>query len=326
MIRSALAGTVVVLVLGAPWLLAGIGSGRLPVVSGVVAWRNLATAALCGLVLLMAVLGLSIRWRSVAAGGGAPLAVLAMVGIVVLAGRGFAGGAGQGPDGGQLRVLSWNTNGGLVDAVTIAQETLVQDADVLVLPQIADPQYLRLQQLLRTGGYAGLRRIGAETAVFARVRYQVADQQAFDANPERQLIVRPDGWGGPTIVAVHLDIPFLPGGNGFWNRQVDQLAVLCSAASAQDVVLVGDLNATIDNLAGTGLAACTDAAVAAGSAGVGTWPSSLPGVLGISIDHVLVHGVHVRSTGFVVLTDQDDSGARHRPVLATLTTSTTPYQ
>lgn len=89
-------------------------------------------------------------------------------------------------------------------------------------------------------------------------------------------------------------------------------------SSGRPVVVVGDFNATTDNLASTPAASCTDAATTHGKERRGTWPASIPAFLGLPIDHVLVAGAGVSVTDFDVLTSEDASGARHRPVVATI--------
>ncbi|KTR93270.1 hypothetical protein NS220_13200, partial [Microbacterium testaceum] len=89
-----------------------------------------------------------------------------------------------------------------------------------------------------------------------------------------------------------------------------------------DVILAGDLNSTLDHLAGLGrdggtVGECRDAAAEAGAAAVGTWPVRLPTGLAAPIDHVLV-GSAWEVRGFEVRTDFDDAGSDHRPIVATL--------
>jgi len=88
------------------------------------------------------------------------------------------------------------------------------------------------------------------------------------------------------------------------------------------VVMAGDFNATIDHMAGLGkaggaLGTCRDAAVGTANGGVGTWPTDLSPLLGTPIDHVLASR-HWLATGFRVVTDLDEAGSDHRPVVAQL--------
>jgi endonuclease/exonuclease/phosphatase (EEP) superfamily protein YafD len=54
-----------------------------------------------------------------------------------------------------------------------------------------------------------------------------------------------------------------------------------------------------------------------GSAAVGTWPTSLPALVGAPIDHVLA-STDWSVTGIEVLETMDASGSDHRPIVARL--------
>ena len=121
-----------------------------------------------------------------------------------------------------------------------------------------------------------------------------------------------------------------------WRSDLDWLAESCSSGS---VIMAGDFNATIDHFSGLAsgsaehplsgddatdrlaaaakLGECTDAAAVAGSAAVGTWPTSLPPALGAPIDHVLATD-DWSVAGLRVIDDLDDAGSDHRPVVAWL--------
>src|SRR5205085_12682675 len=59
---------------------------------------------------------------------------------------------------------------------------------------------------------------------------------------------------------------------------------------------------------------CRDGALATRNAAVGTWPTSMPALIGTPIDHVLATP-NWTFTGFRVLSDDDSAGSDHRPVL-----------
>ncbi|WP_412098034.1 endonuclease/exonuclease/phosphatase family protein [Microbacterium esteraromaticum] len=105
-----------------------------------------------------------------------------------------------------------------------------------------------------------------------------------------------------------------------WEEGLRWVADVCTSAGG-DVVVAGDFNATVDHLAGLGtdghlIGACDDAALEAGGAGSGTWPSDAPAWLASPIDHLL-HGSSCTAEGFRVL-DRDPGGTDHRPVVAVL--------
>jgi endonuclease/exonuclease/phosphatase (EEP) superfamily protein YafD len=303
-------------VLAAPWLLEALGTGRLPLVAGVVAWRNLLTVAAWVLAGGIALFLFSRRHRRVAAALLLPVGMLALAGTLVASVPPRQAAPAMADTARRLVILSWNINGSLASPDVIAHETTEHNPDVLVLPAVDPGVYLRLKQLLAPRGYSPVHPAGSETAIFSRVGYRPADDGVHGPDPSREAIAINGASGFPTLVAVHLAIPFLPAGNGAWNREVDWLGGLC--ASDDPFLIVGDFNATDDNLAGTRVTRCADAAAASGAAQVGTWPTSLIPQLAMPIDHVLIGGRRSSAIGFAVLTDQDHSGALHRPILATV--------
>jgi Uncharacterized protein conserved in bacteria len=314
-VTSLLVGVVVAAVLAAPWLLTGLGAGRIPILAGVVAWRNLLTALAWVLAVLIALFMFNRRRRPVAAGLALPIAALAIVGtltVLVPAPQSVRPAPGATK---RLTILSWNVNGSLVAPADIARETSAHDADVLVLPSVAGAEYARVKELLAPSGYTPVHPVGSETAIFSRVGYRPADRSAYGTDPSREAVAG-GAHGLPALVAVHLAIPFLSGGNGAWNREVDWLGGLCD--SGDPVLIVGDFNATDDNLAGTRVTRCSDAGAALGKSHVGTWPTILIPQLGMPIDHILTGGAGSSATSFAVLTDEDRTGALHRPILATV--------
>jgi endonuclease/exonuclease/phosphatase family metal-dependent hydrolase len=61
-----------------------------------------------------------------------------------------------------------------------------------------------------------------------------------------------------------------------------------------------------------------DAAAASDNAGVGTWPTSFPALVGAPIDHIMATP-NWEVTGMRVIENYDKYGSDHRPVLAQLT-------
>jgi endonuclease/exonuclease/phosphatase (EEP) superfamily protein YafD len=141
------------------------------------------------------------------------------------------------------------------------------------------------------------------------------------------VVAVPTG-AGPTIVAAHPVAP-LPQYVGQWRSDLAWLAAQCEG---DDVIVAGDLNATLDHMSGleapavdvtgaetrTDLGRCRDAARLAGAGAIGTWPTGVPSILGTAIDHVLATPSW-RVSGFRVIGDRDEQGSDHRPILAQLT-------
>src|SRR5690606_36806114 len=131
-------------------------------------------------------------------------------------------------------------------------------------------------------------------------------------------VAMPIGGEGPIVVAVHAVAP-RPEYMERWRGDMQWLADQCID---DDVILAGDFNASVDNMAGLGtevgtLGQCTDAATAAGIGAVGTWPTEQPSLLGAPIDHVMVAWVYV-ATGCLVLGSYDGTVIDHRPLIVQL--------
>lgn len=319
--RSGLLLGAVVLVAAVALQVAGVvGLGRLPVVAALVAPRDAEVAAMLAAGVLLLLIAAARRARPVALPVGAALVVAGVVGLVPAALRGWAMEAPGAPRAGTVRILSWNINGDLVPPSTMARLAAREHADVVVLPEIAPAvngaDYL---PAFRAAGLAvsavpAIDRGSRETVVLvatAAGRYRADAPWALA--PDSWTVVRPSVAGPPVIGALHAAIP-AAGGNRLWQAEIAGVAGLCRNPRA---IVVGDLNATLDHFGGPGIGGCRDAAALRGAASVGTWPTALPPVLAMPIDHVLV-GTAWRVDRFSVLTGEDGSGARHRPVLAVL--------
>lgn len=124
--------------------------------------------------------------------------------------------------------------------------------------------------------------------------------------------VEPVDGDGPPIAAVHpTSLPPDPTDDlGAWRSEGSQVQELFQTMTGG--IVAGDMNATLDHehLRETGT--YVDAGSAVGIGGYGTFPSSLPGVLGTTIDHVLVdRGRFAVHAGAVV----DVPGTDHRAVV-----------
>ncbi|WP_143755739.1 endonuclease/exonuclease/phosphatase family protein [Sanguibacter keddieii] len=124
-------------------------------------------------------------------------------------------------------------------------------------------------------------------------------------------VVPVDG-DGPPIAAVHpTSLPPDPTADlGAWRSEGSQLRALFRTMTGG--IVAGDMNATLDHQQLRETGTYVDAGSAAGIGGYGTFPSSLPGVLGTAIDHVLVdRGRFTVRAGAVV----DVPGTDHRAVV-----------
>ncbi|GAA1818668.1 endonuclease/exonuclease/phosphatase family protein [Agromyces neolithicus] len=262
------------------------------------------------------------------------LALFAAGNIAVLAVRGAGGSEVAEPGSSDIvTVLSWNTLGEVPDAQTIADLAIDEGADVVVLPETTDPLGEAVAIAMREGGspmwvhtqaYDDIAKARSTTLLISPDlgSYTVTSAEfpgpPGNTNTVPSVVADPVDGDGPRIVAVHAVAPIRWELRN-WRSDLKWLAAQCEG---DDVIMAGDFNATLDHFAGHGadggdLGRCSDAAAAAGSAALGTWPTDVPPLLGSPIDHVLATpGWTV--DGFRVVDELDGAGSDHRPIVATL--------
>ncbi|RFA11231.1 hypothetical protein B7R54_11170 [Subtercola boreus] len=243
----------------------------------------------------------------------------------ILASRGWVPGVGHAGSAeavadDDIVVLSWNTLGGEADAATVAGLALRLGADVVTLPETPESTATEIASLMEAGGtpvsaytarhgdYAGL----STSILVATALGEYAVNGSFgDTGVLPSVVVSPVNGNGPTLAAVHPVAP-VPDDLDDWKSDLDWVTKLCATP---DLIAAGDFNATLDHL--TGLGDCKDAALAAGTAALGTWPTWLPALAGAPIDHV-VSTTGWRVVSAEVIQGEDEAGSDHRPITATL--------
>lgn len=326
--------TLAVLVLAAALVLVAwpqlLGLQRAPVAALAVSFRGAAALAAAGVAVVLTAVGLVLHRLRRGLGVLALLLVaFALAEGGVLLTRGI--GAPDVPVAQQddLTVLSWNTLGDSVPAPVIARVAEENRATVLTLPETTAGRARQVARLLAAEGFhyavfstslqAGIPSRSTSLLVSTSLG---AYRQVTDLGDTRgvpSVVAEPAaGQNAPRIVAVHTTAPYQPDPVD-WRHDLAWVAARCSE---RNVLIAGDFNATIDHLTGLGtgtgqLRACRDAALATRNAAVGTWPTSMPALIGTAIDHV-VATPNWRFTGFRVLTDEDSAGSDHRPILARL--------
>jgi endonuclease/exonuclease/phosphatase (EEP) superfamily protein YafD len=252
----------------------------------------------------------------------------ALITAIVLGTRGFGNPADTaGPD--DITVLSWNTLGDAPGAEVIANLAVAEKADVVALAETTEATGIRIAQLMREAGrpmWVHTRHFDEEykaqsttLLISPELGTYTVDESVGDTRVLPSVVARPDDGVGPVIVSVHPVAP-IPQQMRNWRADLEWVAGLCGTGST---IVAGDFNATLDHMEdlavdGADLGTCADAAAATGNGAVGTWPTSLPALVGTPIDHVMatpdwtVSGVRVVDT-------HDDHGSDHRPVVAHLT-------
>jgi endonuclease/exonuclease/phosphatase (EEP) superfamily protein YafD len=297
-----------------------LGLGRLPLIAGAVAPRNAVTLGTLILAILLILIAAVVRpaRRALLPILIAVLLVLVVSGGTIL-GRGVSNVQPVASAPGELRVLSWNINGNLVSPETVATLAADMKANLVVLPQIGPGSKAKFAAALAQAGldvepYPVVTDRTDSTVVFvarALGSYRVASETG--PQPQRSITLVPVSGALPTIVALHAAQPTLHG-NPTWNAEMRWVAGICDH---RGVIAVGDFNGTLDSFGGSALGECQDAATMKGAASVGTWPTAAPTWMAMPLDHLLVSpGWGVSS--FTVLTSEDRSGARHRPIFVVL--------
>ena len=262
-------------------------------------------------------------------GGGASAAILALRGVDT------ADGLPQ-KSADSVRVLAWNTAGEAVSAQEIADTIVSQQADVVALPETTEAVGEDIALTLRAAGHPmWVHHVqfrpevtqgpdSWQTTVLispALGDYAVIPSSADGSSNTSSVpsaVVMPVDGEGPTVVAVHTVAP-RQDEMADWTEDLRWVADQCPAG--KNVILAGDFNATLDHLGGLGtdggdLGACRDVASRSGSGGVGTWPTSVPALLGAPIDHVMATA-QWRATGSAVL-PAGAGGSDHRALITQL--------
>ena len=329
--RLAVALTALVLVallVVAIWPIA-LGLQRANGIAQFVSLRGAATLGILVAGLFVLLLALAVRsFRRL----GSMLAVLLLIGAVIDGGivltRGIGvGAAATGRADAAITVLAWNTLGDAPGPQTIAELSLETGADVVSLPETTEDTAIEVAVLMREAGrpmWVNTLSFGDAVAARSTSLLTSADLGQYVRDDSRgttgavpTVIAVPADGSGPTIIAAHPVAP-IPGYFDTWRSDLEWLAGVCVG---DDVIMAGDLNSTLDHYAGLGdsgvLGDCVDAAKSTGDAGVGTWPASVPPLLGAPIDHVM-STPDWTAIDTQVIEERDDAGSDHRPIVATL--------
>ncbi len=232
--------------------------------------------------------------------------------------------------GGDLTVATHNVGADNPDPVGTARDLVASGADVLALEEItpqAKPVYER--ELAKAyphhavrgtvGLWSKLPLSDTRPVDIATDYGPLADTKPVDADrgDNRALRTTVATDQGPLAVYVaHLgSVRVLPGdgfSTGGRDRNAQALGEAVAAERNERVVLLGDLNGTVDDRALDGLTSRLRSAQNAAGDGFGfSWPAKFPVA---RIDHVLVRGVTPASAWVLPTTGSD-----HRPVAAAIT-------
>jgi endonuclease/exonuclease/phosphatase (EEP) superfamily protein YafD len=232
-----------------------------------------------------------------------------------------------------IRVMSWNTAGDATSAQTVAQTAVAMSADVVSLPEttietgeqvaiamreLGQPMWAYHTEYGTDGWAADSTTLLISPGLGDYAVIESSEDGSSNTSTVPSVVAMPTSGDGPIIVAAHAVAPRQDAMAG-WRHDLRWLADQCAE---DDVIMAGDFNATIDHMsrlgtAGGDLGRCRDAALATDNGAVGTWPTSLPALVGAPVDHVMA-GSAWTPTGSVVLSSLDGSGGDHRPLVVQL--------
>ena len=227
-----------------------------------------------------------------------------------------------------LRILSWNTNQGSVDAAEVADAAESLSANVIALPETSPELAAGIVESLESLGRQFTLVTGPDEEGISEQSSLLLDASLGDYElvPDDSqvipagLIADPVDQDMPRIVVAHAQQPGLSDEQAqIWR---DHLAWYSSLCTSDTTVIAGDFNATVENLTDGQLGSCRNVAVELGAGSAGTWPTTLPAWLGAPIDQFYA-GEAWTPTRFSVLTSRSDAGSDHRPVFTTLQRATT---
>ncbi|AWB88001.1 endonuclease/exonuclease/phosphatase family protein [Mycetocola zhujimingii] len=303
------------------------------ILAQVTSMRSLVTALSVVAIVVFALLTLAKSIRAFAGTIAVLLVLFVAANGVILSDRGFGNTdfAEKTPE--SITVLSWNTLGDAPGSAAVARLAVESNADVISLPETTQETGIEIAEAMREAGRPmwvhteWFDQISPARSTTVLVSPDLGDYMKVTSNSERSentkvlptVIVEPIDGNGPTIVAAHAVAP-IEGQMDNWRDDLNWLADQCASGN---VIMAGDFNATIDNMAGLGTAEvaalgnCIDAGTQSGNGAVGTWPSSIPALLGAPIDHVMATP-DWSVTGMRVATEADGTGSDHRPIIVQL--------
>ncbi|WP_221585240.1 endonuclease/exonuclease/phosphatase family protein [Microbacterium sp. G2-8] len=299
----------------------------------IVALRGSVVAVFALLSVLFLLFAASRRIRGFALSMAIVSVLAAICGGVTLGLRGYGSTDLPERNADSVRVMTWNTAGSAPGAESIAQTAVAMDADIVALPEtngaVGEEVALLMRELGRpmwvhNESYNEEIERGPQAwQTTILISPDLGDYSVIDASNEGTTmlptaVAMPVDGAGPIVVAAHAVAPQLEYMDA-WRSDLRWLADQCVDGN---VILVGDFNATVDHMAELGVGSndmgfCRDAAAQTGNGAAGTWPTSLPMILGSPIDHVLASSAW-KPSGSVVLTNLDDTGSDHRPLVVQL--------
>ncbi|GGO59320.1 hypothetical protein GCM10010910_02000 [Microbacterium nanhaiense] len=300
-------------------------------IAHIVALRGAAVTGFAVLAVLFLLLAASRRIRGFAVSMAFVSVLAAICGGVTLGLRGY--GSDTLPDklDDSVRVMAWNTAGEATSAEQIAQTAVAMEADIIALPETTEATGEQVALLMRDLGRPMWVHTEAYNEDIERgpdawqttllISPDLGDYAVIEASSDGTTVLpsavaMPVDGTGPIVVAAHAVAP-QPRYLDQWRHDLAWLADQCVDGN---VIMAGDFNATLDHMARLGqgdadMGYCYDAASRTGNGAAGTWPTSVPELLGAPIDHVMATS-NWSISGSAVVGNAD--GSDHRPLVVQL--------
>jgi vancomycin resistance protein VanJ len=219
---------------------------------------------------------------------------------------------GKGSAGGDVTVLTHNVNAQNIDPVGTAKDVIASNADIVALEELPEVQVSTYERQLKTA----YRYHSVQGTVGLWSKYPLSGVQPVDIRLGWVRAMRADvatPHGSLAVYVAHLPSVRVKFDAGFTATQRDRSANALGEAIAGEklkrVVLLGDLNGTMNDRALASITSQMRSTQGAAGDGFGfSWPASFPMA---RIDQILVRGVEPTRSWVLAPTGSD-----HRPVAA----------
>lgn len=223
----------------------------------------------------------------------------------------------------QIRILEWNTLGDQVKIEYLARAVDEVKPTVIVLPETTNGHATELAKYLKDdlGEEFIVHTVAFDQVYKARstsvlVNTTLGDYAIVDTYGNTSVVpsvvLEPVIAGsGPRIVGIHSVSPV----SGEMNRWREDFKWLDQMCALPDTIIAGDTNATPDQH--HSLQGCELASLQSRAGGLGTWPTTLPAIMGAQVDQVMTTSGW-KSVGFSVMSSEDASGSDHRPIASVI--------
>ena len=307
-------------------------------IAHIVALRGATVVGFAVLAVFFLLLAASRRIRGFAVSMAFVCVLAAICGGVTLGLRGYGDETLPAKSDDSIRVMTWNTAGGATSAEQIARTAVAMEADIVALPETTEQTGEQVALLMRdldrpmwvhTEAYNEDVERGPDAwQTTLLISPTLGDYSVIAASSDGTkmlptAIAMPVTGNGPIIIAAHAVAPQ----RQYLDQWRHDLAWLADQCVDGNVIMAGDFNATLDHMQrfgqnGADFGYCYDAAAQTGNGAAGTWPTSIPELIGAPIDHVMATDSWTVSGSAVITASASESpdgvGSDHRALVVQL--------